>query len=98
MAKIDIRRPHGMSEDAAKRRAEDLARRLEARRGVKWRWEGSTMKLDAPAGPAQGTRGAVSVDAYSVRIEVELPLLLWPMRGVVESKIHERLDRVLGKS
>jgi putative polyhydroxyalkanoate system protein len=98
MATIEIRRPHGMTEDAARRRAEDLARRLEQRRGVRWRWEGKTLRLDAPAGPARGTRGAVSVDGQCVRIEVDLPLLLRAMKGVVESKIHERLDHVLGKA
>ena len=50
MAQIDIHRPHGMSEDAARRRAEDLARRLEQRRGVRWRWEGDELRLDAPSG------------------------------------------------
>ncbi len=96
MAQIDIQRPHGMSEDAARRRAEDLARRLELRRGVRWRWEGDELWLDAPSGPAKGTRGTVRVDAKAVRIRVELPLVLRAMRGVVESKIQEKLDTMLG--
>ena len=60
MAQIDIHRPHGMSEDAARRRAEDLARRLEQRRGVRWRWEGDELRLDAPSGPANSGFGAPS--------------------------------------
>ncbi|MRG95801.1 polyhydroxyalkanoic acid system family protein [Polyangium spumosum] len=98
MAQIDIHRPHGMSEDAARRRAEDLARRLEQRRGVRWRWEGDELRLDAPSGPAKGTRGSVRVDAEVVRIRVELPLFLRPMRPVVETKLREKLDAMLGKS
>ncbi|MDI3289197.1 polyhydroxyalkanoic acid system family protein [Polyangium sp. 15x6] len=98
MAQIDILRPHGMSEDAARRRAEDLARRLEQRRGVRWRWEGDELRLDAPSGPAKGTRGSVRVTAEAVRIRVELPLLLRAMRPVVESKLHEKLDAMLGKA
>ena len=85
MAQIDIRRPHGMSEDAAKRRAEDLAKRLELRRGVRWRWDGDVLRLDAPSGPAKGTRGTVRVDGEAVSIQVELPLLLRAMRSMVES-------------
>lgn len=98
MATIDICRPHGMTEEAARKRAEELARRLEVRRGVRWRWEGATLRLDAPAGPAKGTRGAVRVDAETVRIELDLPILLRAMKGVVESKLHEKLDHVLRKA
>ncbi|MDI1432859.1 MULTISPECIES: polyhydroxyalkanoic acid system family protein [Polyangium] len=97
MAQIDILKPHGMSQDAARRRAEDLARRLEQRRGVRWRWEGDELCLDAPSGPAKGTRGSVRVTAEAVRIRVELPLLLRAMRPVVESTLHEKLDAMLRK-
>lgn len=98
MATIDIERPHGMTEQAARARAEQLARRLEAKRGVRWFWEGATMRLDAPQGPAKGVKGKVRVDEKNVRIELDLPILLRAMKGVVESMLHEKLDNVLSKA
>lgn len=98
MATIDIERPHGMTKDAARARAEQLAKRLEARRGVRWCWEGTTMRLDAPGGPAKGIKGKVRVDETTVRIELDLPILLRAMKGMVESMLNEKLDHVLSKA
>jgi|JI10StandDraft_1071094.scaffolds.fasta_scaffold12553_7 putative polyhydroxyalkanoate system protein len=98
MATIDIERHHGMTADAARKRAEELARRLETRKGVRWRWEGATLRLDAPSGPAKGTKGAVRVDEKTVRIELDLPLLLRAMKGLVETMLNEKLDHVLRKA
>ncbi len=41
--------------------------------------------------------GTVHVDPKDVRVEVDLPFLLRPAKGTVESRINQKLDELLGK-
>jgi putative polyhydroxyalkanoate system protein len=95
MATIDIRRTHALNMETVRARAEELARGMESKLGLRWRWDGDQIRFDAPSGAAKGTSGTVSVDASAVRIEVDLPLLLRAVKGMVETRIKERLDAVL---
>lgn len=95
MATIDITRGHSLSKDEAKKRAEDLARSLEQKLDLKWRWEGDAIRFDAPSGVAKGTKGEVSVSDTNVRVTIDLPFLLKVMKGTVESKVNEKLDKLL---
>ena len=61
MATIDIRRSHKHDKDEAKRRAEALAKSMEEKLGLRWKWEGDLIKFDAPSGAAKGTSGTVKV-------------------------------------
>jgi putative polyhydroxyalkanoate system protein len=96
MASIRILRSHRLPLDVARARAEELARRIEHRLAVSWRWEGERMRLSAPPGPASGARGVVHVTPEQVQIEIDLPLVLRPMKSVLEGKLHDKLDRLLG--
>jgi putative polyhydroxyalkanoate system protein len=98
MATIDIRRSHTLEKDEAKKRAEELARSMEQKLGIRWHWEGDRIRFDAPSGTAKGATGAVSVDLTQVRVEVDLPFLLRAFKGTVEGKIVEKLDALIGKS
>jgi putative polyhydroxyalkanoate system protein len=98
MATIDIRRSHTLPIEDAKKRAEDLAKSMQEKLGIRWRWEGDNIKFDAPSGAAKGATGQVSVDASQVRVEVDLPFLLRAVKGMVEGKINEKLDQVIGKA
>ena len=40
MATIDIRRSHALSHDVVRGRAEELARSMETKLGIRWRWAG----------------------------------------------------------
>jgi putative polyhydroxyalkanoate system protein len=95
MATILIRRPHKLAYNDLRSRAEAVARRIALRHNVSWRWEGDSMKLSAPAGLAKGTTGTVRVGQQDVHIEIELPLALRPVRGVVEGRLKERIDALL---
>jgi putative polyhydroxyalkanoate system protein len=95
MATVDIRRSHSLSKDEAKKRAEDLARELETKLGLQWRWEGDHIRFEAPSGAAKGTTGSVEVTDSIVRVQVDLPFLLRVLRGKVESKVNEKLDKLL---
>jgi putative polyhydroxyalkanoate system protein len=95
MATVDIRRSHSLSKDEAKKRAEDLAKELETKLGLQWRWEGDHIRFEAPSGAAKGTTGSVEVTDSTVRVQVDLPFLLRVLKGKVESKVNEKLDKLL---
>jgi putative polyhydroxyalkanoate system protein len=95
MATIDITRAHTLSKDEAKLRAESLAKSLEQKLGLQWRWQGDAIHFDAPSGAAKGTKGAVEVSDKNVRVTIDLPFLLKVMKGTVESKVQEKLAQLL---
>jgi putative polyhydroxyalkanoate system protein len=95
MATIDVRRAHTLSKEEARKRAEDFARNMEQRFELQWRWEGDRIVFDAPRGAAKGTKGTVDVSDKDVRVQIDLPFLLRMLKGTVESKVHEKLDKLL---
>ncbi len=95
MSTIDITRAHSLAKDEAKKRAEELAKSLQARFNLVWRWEGDAIRFDAPGGPAKGTKGEVAVTDKDVRVQIDLPFLLKMLKGTVESKVHEKLAQLL---
>jgi putative polyhydroxyalkanoate system protein len=95
MANIDITRAHKLPIDDAKKKAEELAKSMQTKLGMTWKWSGNTIVFEAPSGAAKGTKGDVVVTAESVRVTVDLPFMLRMMKGTIESKIHEKLDQIL---
>jgi putative polyhydroxyalkanoate system protein len=95
MATIDVRRTHALPKDEARKRAEDLARSMQQRFDLDWRWEGDRIVFEAPRGAAKGTRGSVDVGEREVRVQIDLPMLLRMLKGTVESKVTEKLNQVL---
>lgn len=95
MATIDIRRAHTLDKDTAKQKAETLAKGMESKLGIRWRWEGDKIKFDAPSGAAKGASGQVSVDASHVRVEIDLPLLLRAVKGTIEGRVNDELTKLL---
>ena len=95
MATIDIRRSHSLDLALAKARAEKMARDMESELGIVWKWEGDRIRFNAPRGAAKGATGAVSVDNREVRVEIDLPLLLRPLKGMVSGKVESRLNELV---
>lgn len=95
MATIDISRSHSLPIDAAKQKAEELAKSMETKLGLTWEWSGDSIKFHAPGGVAKGTKGEVVVTAKEVRVVVDLPFLLRVMKGSIEEKINEKLNQLL---
>ena len=98
MATIDIRRTHQLSLDDAKVKAEELARSMEAKLGIRWTWAGSNITFDTPSGKAKGANGTVTISTSEVRVEIDLPFILRPLKGMVEGKVRDKLDGLLGPS
>jgi putative polyhydroxyalkanoate system protein len=95
MATIDITKNHALPIDDAKRKAEDLAKGMEQKFGIHWRWDGNTIRFDAPSGAAKGTKGEVSVSDKNVRVAIDLPFMLRVMKGTIEDKVNEKLNALL---
>ena len=99
MATIDIRRAHTLDKDEAKRRAEALAKGMEEKLGIRWRWEGDKIALRRRRAARPRARPAPSTwSPKEVRVEVDLPFLLRAVKGTVESKINQKLDNLIGKA
>lgn len=95
MATIDITRSHSLSLDDAKKKAEELAKGMADKFGIDWKWEGNTIRFDAPSGAAKGTKGEVAVTEKDVRVAIDLPFMLKVMKGTIESKVKEKLDALV---
>jgi len=96
MATIDIQRTHNLGLESARLKAEELANGMKEKLGIVWKWTGNNIHFDAPSGLAKGAKGQVSVEPASIRVEIDLPFLLRAMKGTVESKVKEKLDKAIG--
>jgi len=92
MATIDITRAHSLPLEDAKKKAEDIAKSMESRFSITWKWDGDTIRFDAPSGAAKGTKGELRVSAKDVHIAIDLPFMLRVMKGTIEDKVKEKLD------
>ena len=92
MATIDITRNHTLPMAAAKAKAEELAKAMADKFGIEWKWDGDTVRFDAPSGAAKGTKGHVAVTEKTVRVAIDLPFLLKMLKGTIEGKVKEKLD------
>jgi putative polyhydroxyalkanoate system protein len=95
MATIDIRRAHSLTKDEAKSRAEKLAKGMQEKFGIVWRWSGDAITFETPSGAAKGTKGEVSVSDKDVRVQIDLPFMLKMMKGTIESRVNDKLKELL---
>jgi len=95
MATIDVRRSHALSREEARKRAEELAKSMQQKFDLQWRWEGDRIVFDAPRGAAKGTRGTVDVGEREVRVQIDLPLLLRMLKGTLESRVADAMKKLL---
>jgi putative polyhydroxyalkanoate system protein len=95
MATIDISRPHTLSKDDAKKKAEELANAMKDKLGLDWKWSGDAIEFKAESGAAKGAKGEVRVSDKDVRVLVDLPFMLRVMKGTIEDKINEKLKSLL---
>lgn len=94
MAMIEVCRTTGIEKEEAKRKTESLARKMEAKLGIDWRWKGDLLLFDTRRGAARGMRGSVSVGGSSVRVEVDLPQRIAEHRGSVEDRLVDELNHL----
>ena len=95
MSTIDITRAHTLPLDDAKKKAEEIAKSMESRFSISWKWDGDTIRFDAPKGAAKGTKGEVAVTDKTVRVAIDLPFMLRMLKGTIENKVKEKLDALV---
>jgi len=96
MASIDIKRNHTLGKDTAKQKAEELAKDMESKLGINWRWQGDDIRFQADSGAAKGVKGTVSVTETDVKVAIDLPLLLKAMKGTISSRVEDKLGQLVG--
>ena len=87
MASIDIRRRHQFGLEKAREAAVAIAKQLEERIDVRYRWEGDDLQL-----VRTGATGRLEVREDEVRIVIDLGLPLRPLKGRVTKRVYEYLD------
>ena len=87
MATVRIERSHQLSHDDAKALVERVARDLEKRFDLRWRWDGDDVHFTRP-----GASGFMHVGAASLVLEVRLGLLLSPLKPAIERQMNANLD------
>lgn len=92
MATIEMEKQHTVGKEAARKKAEELADRMKEKIGIEWAWGGDTINFESKSGAAKGAKGKVVVTDTKIRVEVDLPFMLRPLKGMVEGKIKEKLD------
>jgi putative polyhydroxyalkanoate system protein len=92
MATIEMEKKHALGKDEARKKAEELADKMKEKLGITWAWSGDRINFEAKSGAAKGSKGFVNVSDSAIRVEVDLPFMLRPLKGMVESKIKEKLD------
>lgn len=90
MARITVERAHSLGKDGARAKADKLAHKLQEQYGLEPSWSGDTLNLKR-----SGVKGTVLVADDSLRIDVELGLLMSAMSGTIKSEIEKALDKAL---
>ncbi len=94
MATIEISRNHSKPVDEVRTKIAEMSGSLDAKYAVKGRWQGDSMLLEG-SGMSRGVKGRIDVTSTTVRVEIDLPLLLRAMKGSIEDSIARKLDRIL---
>ena len=93
MPKIDIERVHGRSSIAdVKEAVQKLADRLTDRYDLKCKWNGDDLEFKR-----KGAEGKIEINDRSVRLVMNLSMLLAPIKGEVEKRTHQYMDEYIGK-
>jgi len=91
MAKISMRRNFTMTDEDARRKLEGVASQLKDKYQVEGHWEGKRYQIDR--GP--GVKGYVELQTGLVAIELDLSLPASLLKGKIESRLKETLDKEL---
>ena len=89
MSDINIIRPYILPLKIAKARVQKLAGELGSEHGLRSAWEGNILRFDRA-----GLHGEMEVTESEIRLQVNLSLLLKPLRAQLISRIEDKFDRL----
>ena len=90
MADIQVKRNHKLGLEEARRAAEEIAENLKERLQTAYHWDGEHLRFKR-----SGAEGYLWVTEDIIEITITLGLMFKPMRGLIEGKVVEFLDRKL---
>ncbi len=90
MAAIDITKNHTIGRVAARTKADEILQRIKGDYGIQGAWGGDIFTITKPS------EGRFTVTDTTVRVELELTFLMRAVKGKIEAKINEELNRSLG--
>ncbi len=90
MSRIHLTQDHGLGVDQARSRIDRIAARLEHELQVACQWHGNQLHFQRP-----GARGTIDVAEEVVTLDVQLGLLLTPMRQMIAARLADKLSTVL---
>lgn len=88
MSVIHKRRSHTLSHNAARTSAEEIARQLSDKYGIRYEWVGSSIHFKGA-----GAKGVLTVQPAQMEIQIELSLMLRPVKGKIEGAVERYLDQ-----
>jgi putative polyhydroxyalkanoate system protein len=90
MPSISIAKKHALSHRKAKEVAERIAKDLKKRFELEYAWEGDHVDFERP-----GISGRMHVGKTDISLDVNLGLLLTPLKPAIEREIHAQLDKLI---
>lgn len=87
MPVIKVERKHTLGQDEALKRAHALVGDLATRLNAEIEWDGGEAKFKGT-----GFKGAASVNADSIAVNLDLSMLLSPMKSKIESRLTTALE------
>jgi putative polyhydroxyalkanoate system protein len=90
MPTISVAKKHAMSHKKARDVAERIAKDLKQRFALDYAWDGDHVDFERP-----GVSGRMHVGKDSISLNVQLGLLLTPLKGAIEREIHAQLDKLV---
>jgi putative polyhydroxyalkanoate system protein len=87
VAGFRLTKPYTMPKEELREAADGLARQLEAQHGVRYQWQGDTVRIKGA-----GVEGQLSIDGGVVDVSVRLGLLASAFQGILKSEVQRYLD------
>jgi putative polyhydroxyalkanoate system protein len=87
MSKIHIHRTHTLGKVGARREVEEIAKQLKERLQADYHWHGDQLHFER-----SGAEGRIEVGEDDVDVNIELGLMLSPMKGMIQKQVEEYLD------
>lgn len=87
---IKVNRQHTLGTEAACKTVDKLAEKLKKELDAEAHWEGSTLKFNR-----KGATGSIDVTDSEVNVEIQLGMLLRPLKGTIERTIEDEIDKHL---
>lgn len=93
MSRIDIVHPHSLTQPQARQALEDIAGSLRERFAVDTRWQDDCLLFSG-----NGVDGRIRLAEVALHVQAELGFPLSMMRGAIQDKVTELLQRRFGSA